>query len=183
MAELGLGGMLMYYKLRITFDCTDGGCSWIEEFVNVKNQQEAESLVSKIAKDYGITQNYKADIKKSNIDEAIGKEKDKIWQKIRNQYILRKFNPDKLTVREYGKIQKELKDDKDKIYNVLKDENRYGSIYEFVKKKIDTKSVSVFAFEQIITDLYNAKTDKDFENIYNERILNCKKQEIWHKGE
>lgn len=167
----------MYYKLRITFDCTDGGCSWIEEFVNVKNQQEAESLVSKIAKDYGITQNYKADIKKSNIDEAIGKEKDKIWQKIRNQYILRKFNPDKITVKEYSKIQRGLKDDKEKIYEMLKDISLYNGICEFVKKAVDTKKVSVFEFEQIVSDLYNAKTDEDFEKVYKERISNYKKEE------
>ena len=177
MAELYLGGMLMYYKIRISFDHTGDGCSWIEEYVQAESLKEAESLVSKIVKDYGITQKFETCIKESTIDKAIEKEKNTIWQRTCNQYILRAFDPDKITVKEYSKIQKELKDDKEKNYEMLKDISRYNGICEFVKKTVDTKKVSVFEFEQIVSDLYKAKTDVDFEKVYIERISNYKKEE------
>ena len=75
MAELDLGGMLMYYKIRISFDHTGDGFSWIEEYVQAESLKEAESLVSKIVKDYGITQKFETCIKESTIDKAIEKEK------------------------------------------------------------------------------------------------------------
>ena len=167
----------MYYKISISFDHTGEGCSWIEEYVKAESLKEAESLVSKIVKDYGVTQKFETRIEESTIDEAIEEEENTIWQRIRNQYILRKFDPDKITVKEYSKIQKELKNDKEKIFEMLKDISRYNGICEFVKKAVDTKKVSIFEFEQIVSDLYKAKTDVDFEKVYMERISNYKKEE------
>ena len=94
----------MYYKIRISFDHTEDGCSWVEEYVQAESLKEAESLVSKIVKDYGVAQKFETRIKESTIDEAIEEEKNTIWQRTCNQYILRKFNPDKITVKEYSKI-------------------------------------------------------------------------------
>ena len=53
---------------------------------------------------------------------------------------------------------------------MLKDEGRYIRICELVKKKIDKSKVTVSEFEQIVLELYNAKTNEECEKIFKERI-------------
>jgi hypothetical protein len=67
-------------------------------------------------------------------------------------------------------VQKELKKDKEKIYEMLKDEGRYIRICELVKKRIDKSKVTVSEFEQIVLELYNAKTNEECEKIFKEKI-------------
>ena len=82
----------------------------------------------------------------------------------------RKYNMDTITIRQFADVQKELKKDKEKIYEMLKDEGRYIRICELVKKKIDKSKVTVSEFEQIVLELYNAKTNEECEKIFKERI-------------
>ena len=82
----------------------------------------------------------------------------------------RKYDMDTITIRQFADVQKELKKDKEKIYEMLKDEGRYIRICELVKKKIDKSKVTVSEFEQIVLDLYNAKTNEECEKIFKERI-------------
>ena len=42
MARLCLGGSVMYYKIRLSFDHDEEGCAWVEEYINVNSRQEAE---------------------------------------------------------------------------------------------------------------------------------------------
>ena len=70
-----------------------------------------------------------------------------------------------------GKFQKELKKDKETIYEMLKDEGRYIRICELVKKRIDKSKVTVSEFEQLVLDLYNAKTNEECEKIFKEKII------------
>ena len=59
---------------------------------------------------------------------------------------------------------------KEKIYEMLKDEGRYIRICELVKKRINKSKVTISEFEQIVLDLYNAKTNEECEKIFKERI-------------
>jgi hypothetical protein len=77
---------------------------------------------------------------------------------------------DTITIRQFADVQKELKKDKEKIYEMLKDEGKYIRICEFVKKKIDISKVTISEFEQIVLELYNAKTNEECEKIFKERI-------------
>ena len=97
-------------------------------------------------------------------------EKEELWSKIRNHYIHRKYDMDTITIRQFADVQKERKKDKEKIYEMLKDEGRYIRICELVKKKIDKSKVTVSEFEQIVLELYNAKTNEECEKIFKERI-------------
>ena len=160
----------MYYKIRLAFDYDGDGCSWVEEYVNVNTRQEAEELIPKIAKDYEISKEYEIDIQETNIDEMIECEKEELWSKIRNNYIFRKYNRDTITIGQYAKLHKELRKDKEKLYEMLKDESRYVRICELVKKKIDKSKITVSEFEQIVLDLYNAKTNEEYEKILKEKI-------------
>ena len=170
MARLCLGGGVMYYKIRLSFDHDGDGCAWVEEYVNVENLEEAEKRVPQIAKDYEISQNYEVDIQETSIDEMIECEKEELWSKIRNQYMYRKYDMDTITICQFANGQKELKKDKEKIYEMLKEEGRYIRICELVKKRIDKSKVTVSEFEQIVLDLYNAKTNEECEKIFKERI-------------
>ena len=161
----------MYYKIRLSFDHDGDGCAWVEEYVNVENLEEAEKRVPQIAKDYEISQNYEVDIQETSIDEMIECEKEELWSKIRNDYMYRKYDMDTITIRQFANVQKELKKDKDKIYEMLKDEGRYIRICELVKKKIDKSKATVSEFEQIVLDLYNAKTNEECEKIFKEKII------------
>ena len=165
-----MGGGVMYYKIRISFDHDEDGCAWVEEYVNVNSRQEAEECIPQIATDYEITQDYEVDIQETSIDEMIEYEKEELWSKISNHYMYRKYDMDMITIRQFADIQKELKKDKDKIYEMLKDEGRYIRICELVKKKIDKSKVTISEFEQIVLDLYNAKTNEECEKIFKERI-------------
>ena len=160
----------MYYKIRLSFDHDEDGCAWVEEYVNVNNLEEAEKRIPQIAKDYEITQDYEVDIQETSIDEMIECEKEELWSKIRNHYMYRKYDMDTITIRQFANVQKELKKDKEKIYEMLKDEGRYIRICELVKKRIDKSKVTVSEFEQIVLDLYNAKTNEECEKIFKERI-------------
>lgn len=170
MARLCLGGGVMYYKIRLSFDHDGDGCAWVEEYVNVNSRQEAEERIPQIAKDYEIPKEYDVDIQETSIDEMIECEKEELWYKIRNHYIFRKYNPATITIRQFADEQKELKRDKEKLYEMLKDESRYIRICELVKKKIDSSKTTVFDFEQIVLALYNAKSNEECEKIFKERI-------------
>ena len=160
----------MYYKIRLSFDHDEDGCAWVEEYVNVNSLEEAEKYIPQIAKDYEISQVYEVDIQETSIDEMIECEKEELWSKIRNQYMYRKYDMETITIRQLAEVQKELKKDKEKIYEMLKDEGRYIRIFELVKKKIDKSKVTVSEFEQIVLDLYNAKTNEECEKIFKEKI-------------
>lgn len=160
----------MYYKIRLSFDHDGDGCAWVEEYVNVNSRQEAEERIPQIAKDYEIPKEYDVDIQETSIDEMIECEKEELWYKIRNHYIFRKYNPATITIRQFADEQKELKRDKEKLYEMLKDESRYIRICELVKKKIDSSKTTVFDFEQIVLALYNAKSNEECEKIFKERI-------------
>jgi hypothetical protein len=160
----------MYYKIRLCFDYDGDGCAWVEEYVKVDNREEAERKVPQVAEDYEITQDYEVDIQETSIDEMIECEKEELWSKIRNNYMYRKYDMDTITIRQFADVQKELKKDKEKIYEMLKDEGRYIRICELVKKKIDKSKVTISEFEQIVLELYNAKTNEECEKIFKERI-------------
>ena len=170
MARLCLGGGVMYYKIRISFDHDEDGCAWVEEYVNVNSRQEAEERIPQIAKDYKIPKEYDVDIQETSIDEMIECEKEDLWSKIRNHYMYRKYDMNTITIRQFADVQKELKKDKEKIYEMLKDEGRYIRICDLVKKKIDKSKVTISEFEQIVLELYNAKTNEECEKIFKERI-------------
>ena len=161
----------MYYKIRLSFDHDEDGCAWVEEYINVENLEEAEKRVPQIAKDYEITQDYEVDIQETSIDEMIECEKEELWYKIRNHYMNRKYDMDTITIRQFANIKRELKKDKEKLYEMLKDESRYIRICELVKKKIDKSKVTISEFEQIVLDLYNAKTNEECEKIFKEKII------------
>ena len=161
----------MYYKIRLSFDHDGDGCAWVEEYVNVENLEEAEKRVPQIAKDYEISQNYEVDIQETSLDEMVECEKEEIGSKIRNHYIHRKYDMDTITIRQFADVQKELKKDKEKIYEMLKDEGRYIRICELVKKRIDKSKVTISKFEQIVLELYNAKTNEECEKIFKEKII------------
>ena len=161
----------MYYKIRLSFDHDGDGCAWVEEYVNVNSLEEAEKRIPQIAKDYEITQDYEVDIQETSIDEMIECEKEELWSKIRNHYMYRKYDMDTITIRQFADVQKELKKDKEKIYEMLKDEGRYIRIFELVKKRIDKSKVTVSEFEQIVLELYNAKTNEECEKIFKEKII------------
>ena len=97
-------------------------------------------------------------------------EKEELWTKIRNHYIFRKHNRDTITIRQYANIQRQLKKDKEKIYEMLKDESRYFRICELIKKKMDMSKITVLEFEKIVLALYNAKTNEECEKIFKEKI-------------
>lgn len=160
----------MYYKIRLSFDHDEDGCAWVEENVNVNSLEEAKKRVPQIAKDYEITQDYEVDIQETSIDEMIECEKEELWYKIRNHYMYRKYDMDTITIRQFANVQKKLKKDKEKIYEMLKDEGRYIRICELVKKRIDKSKVTISQFEQIVLELYNAKTNEECEKIFKERI-------------
>ena len=160
----------MYYKIRLAFDYDGDGCSWVEECVKVGSREDAERKVPQVAEDYEITQDYEVDIQETSIDEMIECEKEELWSKICNHYIHRKYDMDTITIRQFADVQKELKKDKEKIYEMLKDEGKYIRICEFVKKKIDISKVTISEFEQIVLELYNAKTNEECEKILKERI-------------
>ena len=136
MARLCLGGGVMYYKIRLRFDHDGDGCAWVEEYVNVNSRQEAEKCIPQIAKDYEIPKEYDVDIQETSIDEMIECEEEELWYKIRNHYMYRKYDMDTITIRQFANVQKELKKDKEKIYEMLKDEGRYIRICELVKKEL-----------------------------------------------
>ena len=161
----------MYYKIRLGFDHDGDGCAWVEECVNVNSRQEAEECIPQIAKDYEITQGYEVDLQETSIDEMIECEKEELWSQIRNHYMCRKYDMDTITIRQFADVQKGLKKDKEKIYEMLKDEGRYIRICELVKKRIDKSKVTVSEFEQIVLDLYNAKTNEECEKIFKEKII------------
>ena len=163
----------MYYKIRLSFDHDEDGCAWVEEYVNVNNLEEAEKRIPQIAKDYEITQDYQVDIQETSIDEMIECEKEELWSKIRNHYMYRKYDMDTITIRQFAYVQKELKKDKEKIYEMLKDDGKYIRICEFVKKNIDISKVTISEFEQIVLELYNAKTNEECEKIFKEKIEKC----------
>ena len=165
-----MGGGVMYYKIRLSFDHDGDGCAWVEEYVNVENLEEAEKRVPQIAKDYEISQDYEVDIQETSIDEMIECEKEELWSQIRNHYMYRKYDMDTITIRQFADVQKELKKDEEKIYEMLKDENRYIRICDLVKKKIDKSKVSISEFEQIVLELYNAKSNEECEKIFKEKI-------------
>ena len=160
----------MYYKVKLIFDHDGDGCAWVEEYANVNSRQEAEECIPQIAKDYEIPKEYDIDIQETSIDEMIECEKEELWSKIRNNYIFRKYNRDTITIRQYSDIQRELKKDKEKLYEMLKDESRYIRICELVKKKIDKNKVTVLEFEQIVLALYNTKSNEECEKIFKEKI-------------
>ena len=162
----------MYYKIKFVFDQNQEGCSWVEEYVNVDSRQEAEERIPQIAKDYKIPKEYDVDIQETSIDEMIECEKEELWTKIRNHYIFRNYNRDTITIRQYADIQRELRKDKEKIYEMLQDESRYIRICELVKKKIDKSKITVSEFEQIVLALYNAKSTEECEKIFKEKIKN-----------
>lgn len=170
MAGLYLGGGVMHYKITLSFDHDKDGCAWIEEYINVNSLQEAEERIPQIAEDYKITKDYEVDIQETSIDEMIECEKEELLSKIQKDYIFRKYNRDTITIRGFAGIQSELKKDKEKIYEMLKDENRYIRICELVKKKIDKSKITLLEFEQIVLGLYNAKTSEEFEKIFQKRI-------------
>ena len=160
----------MYYKIKLVFDHDGDGCAWVEEYVNVNTRQEVEERIPQIAKDYEIPKEYSVDIQETSIDEMIECEKEELWTKIRNHYIFRNYNRDTITIRQYANIQRELKKDKEKIYEMLKDESRYFRICELIKKKMDMSKITVLEFEKIVLALYNAKTNEECEKIFKEKI-------------
>ena len=170
MARLCLGGGVMYYKIKLVFDHDGVGCAWVEEYVNVNTRQEVEERIPQIAKDYEIPKEYSVDIQETSIDEMIECEKEELWTKIRNHYIFRNYNRDTITIRQYANIQRELKKDKEKIYEMLKDESRYFRICELIKKKMDMSKITVLEFEKIVLALYNVKTNEECEKIFKEKI-------------
>lgn len=161
----------MYYKIRLSFDQDEDGCAWVEAYINVNSRQEAEERIPQIAKDYEITQDYEVDIQETSIDKMIECEKEELWSPIRNHYMYRKYDMETITIRQFADVQKELKKDKEKIYEMLKDEGRYIRICELVKKKIDKSKVTILEFEQIVLELYNAKTNEECEKIFKEKII------------
>ena len=160
----------MYYKIRLSFDHDEDGCVWVEEYVNVNSRQKAEERIPQIAKDYEIQKEYDVDIQETSIDEMIECKKEELWAKILNDYIFRKYNRDKIAIRQHVDIQRELKNSKEKLYEMLEDESRYIRICELVKKKIDSSKITVFDFEQIVLALYNAKSNEECEKIFKEKI-------------
>lgn len=159
MARLCLGGGVMYYKIRIIFDRDCESFSWIEEYVSAKNREEVKKYIPQIVKNYEKTQDYQIEIQETSIDEMIECEKEELWSQIQDHYLNRKYDMNTITIRRYFNAKRELKKDKAKLYEMLKDESRYLRICEHVKKKIDKSKVTLLEFEEIVLYLYNAKTN------------------------
>ena len=149
----------MYYKIRLSFEHDEDECAWVEEYVNVNSRQEAEERIPQIAEDYKIPKEYDVDIQETSIDEMIECEKEELWSQIQNHYLNRKYDMNTITIRRFFNTKRELKKDKAKLYEMLKDESRYLRICEHVKKKIDKSKVTLLEFEEIVLYLYNAKTN------------------------
>ncbi len=93
-------------------------------------------------------------------------EKEELLSKIQDDYIFRKYNRDTITAHQYANIQRELQSNKEKLYEMLKDEGKYIRICDLVRKKIDKSKITVSEFEQIVLALYNAKTNEEYEKIF-----------------
>ena len=153
----------MYYKIKISWDFMGCGSTWIEEYVKAESREEAEKSVPKIINDYKADANGIVEIQEATIDEMIESEKRYFLRTISTRYMHRKYDTTTMNVRQFATLQRELEKDKEKIYEMLKDEGKYARICELVKKKIDKSKVTISEFEQIVLELYNAKTNEECE--------------------
>ncbi|MBO5866962.1 MAG: hypothetical protein J6Q55_02790 [Clostridia bacterium] len=159
----------MYYNIKLIYDLEDGTC-WIEENVKVNSRQEAEEIVPQMVKNEEITGEYKVELTETTIDEMIEKEEKSILLGVRRKYISSSYDMDSLTVRQWAKISRELDEDKEKYYKALTEYDRYDSICRLVKKKADMSKMTVAEYDQIVLELYRAKTKEECEKIFREKV-------------
>ena len=163
----------MYYKIRLCFDCDSEGCSWIEEYVNVENRDEAEKQVPQIAKSYGLQENYEIDIQETSIEAMIETEENNLKHHLLNQYILQKYDANKITIREYNNMYRQIKNDKEKYYHFIKDIMSYIGICSSLKKKIPLEKISFTEFEQLVVKLHNS-TNEEYSLLFNDAVSKYK---------
>ncbi len=170
----------MYYRIDVNNSY---------EYVEAENKQQAEILLAEMIRDfkndpttpYGET--IRATMREVSIDECIAEEELMRSLDLTHFYVQLHYDPNTLTIREYGRVQKAIRDDPRTKWLMLKDFNGLNRQYAFLKKACDLQKMSVAVYEETAKKLLLSIGTPEYEQIATNICREYGKEEIRRQAE
>ena len=146
----------MYYKA--IWNETDG-CSWY--YLEAETEEEAHKKA---------TEMYPEDVDNLTIEPTtfevvLEEEKATTMRNIRGIYFDMHYKIEKLSIREYSNIVKDIETNKQKQLDVYREANRYWSLWSLIERKCDMEVMTVAQMYDAIRRLLVAEGSEKFQII------------------
>ena len=170
----------MYYR----FDVNNS-----YEYVEAENKEQAEILLAEMIRDlkgdptglYGET--IQATMREVSIDECIAEEELMRTLDLTRFYVQLHYDPNTLTIGEYGRVQKAIQDDPRTKWLMLKDLNGLKRQYLFLEKTCDLQKMPAAVYKETAKKLLLTIGSPEYEQIATNVCREYGKEEIRRQAE
>lgn len=143
----------MYYLIKgICHDEEGGSFEWV-----IEAESKEKALAELYASDEVL------EIREISVDERISREEKELFENIKSEYLIRRYG--NLCVREYAKVQKQIRTDKEMYYKALEEHNRIMRFQRRLLRCIDKDKITVSSFNKALVALCDAQTEEEFNEI------------------
>lgn len=171
----------MYYRIDVNGSY---------EYVEAKTREQAEALLAKMADDL---KNYPDDsvknedvyssIQEVSIDECIAEEELMRSLDLAHFYVQLHYDPNTLTIGEYGRLQKAIRDDPHTKWLMLKELNGLKRQYAFLEKTCNLQKMPAAVYKETAQKLLLAIGTPEYEQIATSICRKYGKEEIRRQAE
>lgn len=131
-------------------------------YLDAESEQEAYDKMEALLKEDN-TEYEQLRVVQMSLDELIEEEVQDAKRKVLGAYIRLKYDMDRLTVREYADIVKNLESDEEKYYQMFRDMAKYHRTCELVIKVCDLTKMTAQEMQDAIKRLWEIDKEKEFE--------------------
>ena len=91
-----------------------------------------------------------------------------IIREIYRQYLIIKYNHEKMPIREYAKLQRQFDNSSDEQYEAVKLAAKQLRIFRRIKRVVDIDKMTWKAVYNAVNRLTEAETEEEFDKAFNE---------------
>ena len=171
----------MYYRI-------DANGSY--EYVEAETREQAEILLAEMIRDLKDfpdeptrDEDVHLSIREVSIDECIAEEELMRSLDLAHFYVQLHYDPNTLTIGEYGRLQKAMRNDPHTKWLMLKDLNGLKRQYSFLQKACDLQKMPASVYEETAKKLLLAIGTPEYEQIATSVCRKYGKEEIRRQAE
>lgn len=153
----------MYYLVKGNCEDEYGGGQF-EWVIKADTKEAAEKDARKdLTKTDVITS-----IEEISVEDCIEREMQSIIKEIYRQYLIVKYDYEKMTIREYARLQKQFDNSPDEQYEAVKLAAKNALYFRWLSRVVNTKEMTLKAVYNAINLLSEATTDEQVNKIFDE---------------
>lgn len=143
----------MYYFVKgISRDVDGGSFEWVIE------AESKEKALAELCETDEVLE-----IREISLDERISREEKELFENIKSEYLIRRYG--NLCVREYAKVQKQMRADKEMYCKALEEHNKIMRFKRRLLRYIDKEKITVSNFSKALIALCDAQTEEEFNSV------------------